>query len=145
MTTSVNHPRLSKTDAASICTFTREYDQYAKEIEERARQLVGEHEISTEAVTPVHLKYCVDYEWIESVLDLGFIDGVTSYNDLNDEKLRAYLTEKAKESTEVVTLDVLDKIVANQLQMNMEDNDARSRIENLFIAYRSLLRRNGLS
>lgn len=145
ITSSVDHPRLSKTDATSIRKFLRSYDQYAKEIEERARQHMKDDSFSGEAVTPVHLKFCVDAEWIESLIELGFIDKISSYDDLTDNDLREYLEEKATESKEVLTLERLDKIAANNLRIDMTDINARSRIENLFISYQSLLRRNGLS
>lgn len=86
--TLVDHPRLTKTDTLSIRTFLRAYDQYSKKIQDRARQLVGKSVVSTEAVTPVHLNVCVDLEWIESLIDLGFMEDVTSYDVLTEELLR---------------------------------------------------------
>lgn len=44
-----------------------------------------------------------------------------------------------------MTIDSLDKLVEDQLRIDMTDKDSRSRIENLFVSYRSLLRRNGLT
>ena len=84
VTTAVEHPRLTKTDAASVRLFLRAYEQYAREVNERARQVVGEDVISTEAAKPVQMKYCVNAEWLESLIDLDFIPNVSSYNSLSD-------------------------------------------------------------
>lgn len=142
---SVDHPRLTKTDATSIRVFLRAYDQYATEVKERAKQLAAKDVVSTEVARPVNLKFCVDAEWIESLIALDFLDDVTTYEELSDTRLRAYLDDKAVESKEVVTLDVLDDLVAKELRINMADSNAQSRIENLFISYHTLLRRHGLS
>lgn len=56
-----------------------------------------------------------------------------------------YLESKAASSKDFVTIDMLDKIVDNHLQIDMAHRDARSRIENLFVCYKSILRRHGLS
>lgn len=34
---------------------------------------------------PVQLNSCVNSEWLESVIDLGFIEKVTEYDDLTDD------------------------------------------------------------
>lgn len=145
LATATSHPRLKKTDASSIRTILRGYDRYAKEIEERARQLVGPDTVFTEAVTPVQLKFCVDAEWIESLIELGFIDGVSLYDDLSKQVLRDYLEKKSEESKNATTIDALGKLVTNNLRIDMTDTNARSRIENLFESYHVLLRRNRLS
>lgn len=96
-------------------------------------------------VTPVQLKFCLDVVWIESLIDLGFIDDVSSYETLTDDQLWTYLDKKSEESKETVTLDTLDDIVSKKLRIKISDSDAESRIENLFVSYHSLLRRHGLS
>lgn len=143
--TTVEHPRLTNTDASSVRSFPRLYDQYSKEIEERARQLLVPDTLSTEAVSPVHLKFLVDADWIEYVIELGFIADVSSYDTLTDEHLRTYLDKQAEESKEVVTIYNLDKLVEYRLHIDMKDSDARSQIKNLFVSYKTLLRSNGLS
>lgn len=62
VTTLVDYPRLSQTDASSIRTLLHAYDQYVKEILERARQLVSNKAISIEKTTAVQLIICVDSE-----------------------------------------------------------------------------------
>lgn len=125
--------------------FLRLYDQYAREVNKRARQLVADDFVSAEVVNPVRLKYCVDSEWLESLIELEFIPDVTSYDELQDSHIGSYLDGKAEESKEVMTISVLDKLVENELRIDMSDKDARSRIETLFMSYNSLLRRNGLA
>lgn len=72
--TAVENPRLTKTDAASIQSFLRDYDQYSREIIERAKRLVGDQVTSTETSKPVQVRSCVNAEWLESVVDLCFIE-----------------------------------------------------------------------
>lgn len=142
--TAIDHPRLIKADAASIRSFLLAYDAYVREVTERARQLTGPDFTSTELTTPVRLQFCVDQEWLESIIDLGLITGVDTFSALSDSTLREYLSLKAEESREVITMEKLDKLVQDELHINMADKDARSRMESLFVSYQSLLRRNGL-
>ena len=142
--TSVDHPRLTATDASSIRVFLRSYDSYVTEVQERARQIV-DSSVSTEPVKPVNLKFCVDAEWLESTVALGFIEPIDTVEQLTDERFRAYLDSKAEESKEVVSLSKLDELVSQELRTDMRDANATSRIQNLFINYMTLLRRHGLS
>lgn len=144
--TAVEHPRLAKTDAASVRLFLRRpNDQYVCIGKERARQIVGQEAISSEAATPLQMKFCVDAEWLGSLIELHFLPEVPSYDEVNDEQLRDYLSKKAEESKNVETIETLDLIVENELHTDMEDKDARSRIQTLFVSFKSLLRRNRLS
>ena len=51
--------------------------------------------ITTEAVLPVALKYCVYQEYPESLLSLGLIPGAETYDNLQDAYLRSYLETEA--------------------------------------------------
>lgn len=144
VTTSVDHPRLVRADAESIRIFLRLYDQYCNEVLERARQ-IGKSSRSTENVRPVNIKFCVDPDYLESLIALNLIPDVKDYDSLTDDTLRAFLDEKAEESREATNLDSLDIIVEQQLRMDMKDRNAKSRMENLFVAYHTILRRNGLA
>ena len=93
LTSTVDHPKLLNTDAASIRSFIRSYDQYAKEVEQRAKQLSATMTISTETITPVSIKFCCDVEWIESLIALSFLK-VATYDDLDDVTLRQYLEDE---------------------------------------------------
>lgn len=145
VSTSVNHPRLIRTDAESIRIFLSAYDQYAKEVSTRALQLLSTGTATSEAVRPVNLKFCVDAEYLQSTIDLGFIDDVDSYDNLNDDVLRAYLYKKGEECKESVNLSTFDSIISKELKMDMSDKNATSRVQNLFVLYHTLLRRNGVS
>ena len=142
--TSVSHLWLLQTDSESVRVFLRLYDQYCKEVLSRPAQRTATGSISTEAVQPVNIKYCVDPEYLESAIALGFIEA-TSYDELSEIDLREHLDQKAQESQETITLETLDEIVDINLRMNKKDKNSKSRMESLFVSYHSLLRRNGLS
>jgi len=134
VTTLVSHPRLLRTDADSIRVFLRLYDQYCCEVVARVQKITQSGTVMTESVRPVNLKYCVDPEYLESVIALGFLKDVDDYESLSDETLRSYLDDKAKQCEEAATLDSLEKVVGAELQMYMTDPDARSRMECLLAA-----------
>ena len=56
----------------------------------------------------MNLSFCVDPNWLESIVSLGFIEGVTTTKELDDSTLRAYLEAEAEESKEVVNIKTLD-------------------------------------
>lgn len=138
-------PRLTNTDAASVRKFPRAYDQYAREVSKRACQLTGQNVISAEATEHVQFKYCVDPEWLESLIGLDLLKGVSSYGSLDDKDIRKYLDGKAQKNRKVFKIDHLDKLVEKELKFDMKGLKSRSRIETLFVYYRSLLRHHGLS
>lgn len=81
---------------------------------------------------PVDLKFCMDVDFLESSIDLGFITNDTSYEDLTDEQVRAFVETRSADSKEVVTLEKLDKIVKNELRTNMKNSNAKARMQDLF-------------
>lgn len=107
--TAVEHPRLTKTDAVSVRLLLRTYKQYARELNVRARQLVGEDVITTEATKSLQIKYCVNAEWLESLINLDFIFNVCSYDAINESQLEQYLTKNAEESKDLVNINSLAK------------------------------------
>lgn len=125
VSTTVNHPHLQTADASSIRVFLCAYDQYVAELQERACQLVGQNAVSTEAVKPVSLKFCVDAEWLESTFALGFINNVTAVEDLTGSEQRGHLMCKARESKKVLSLENLDRIVSQELRTNMRDTNPK--------------------
>lgn len=139
-----DHPRLTNTDASSILVFLRSYDLYAIEVKKRACQIVHE-DVTTGAIKPVNIKFCVDAEWLVSTIALSFPTPVESIDQLTGSRLRAFLESKADESRGGVTLDKLDDIVSHELRINMRDSNATSKIQNLFVPYTTILRRSGLS
>lgn len=142
--TSVSNPRLTSTNASSIRVFLRSYDQYARYITDRAKQLVGKDIVTSEPITPVQLKICVDPDLIQSIIDLDFLPDVSPYDDRTDEPLRTYSDSKTEDSKQVVTLDAPDDLVSAELRTDMSDAFARSRMENVLPSYLSLLRLKGL-
>lgn len=135
---SVDHPRLQNTDAASIRKFLRAYDQYSKEVEQRAKKLSATMTISKETVTLVSVKFWYNVEWIESLIALGFIV-VTNYDELDDKTLRTYIDRESEESKDVLNMNVLDDIINKHLRTNMEDSNAKYRMRNHFVSYHTIL------
>lgn len=140
---SLDHPRLIRTDPESIRSFLRRYDQYSTTVLARANQLTKDN-LTSEAIRPVELKFCVDAEWLESRIALGFLKEATDYATLTDDQVRAFLDKRCKESKKTVTLEQLDRIVAQKLRTNMGNRDAEARMEDLFTDYHTLLQRSGL-
>lgn len=141
----VDHSRLIKTDAASVRLFLRAYEQYEREVTTRVREVTGQDVVSAEAAKPIRLKYCVDTEWLESLIDLDVLTDAISYGQLVNKVLHTYLESKAVKTRKFVTTDQLDKLLDNELQIDMKDLNARSCFETLFVLYRSLMRHQGLS
>lgn len=132
--TAVDSPRLTKKNSISICSFLREYDEYARELKECAQQITGGNLVSTDIEKPVQIKLCVNSEWLESFIDLEFILNADSYDSLEGVTLRNYLDSKASSVKDVVTIDMLDNIVEKNLRINMDEKDARFKTENLFVS-----------
>lgn len=104
LTTSVDHPRLSKTDSKIVRRCFREYDQYSSKVQERAAQLIVSGVLSTETVRSLSSSFfCVDVEYLEALYLLELIpDTPVDYDDLTDEVRRAFLETKAQESKETI-------------------------------------------
>lgn len=106
---SVSNPFLKDTDPASIRVFLKQYDQYCRTVIARAKQLKsteGSSSATTEATLSMQLKCCVDTQHFISCIALGFIDDVTSFDDMTDKQLRTYLDSEAMESKDAVTIDL---------------------------------------
>ncbi len=142
LASTIKHPYLNKNDSESIRVFLRKYDKYVVEIEARAKQLGDE--MSSTTAKPISLVFCVDAEYLESAIALGFIPGVSRSGELTDEKLRSYLEGKATESKDTITLNSLNALVSKNLRTNMHDPSATSRMQSLFIQYHTLLRKHGV-
>lgn len=92
----------------------------------------------------VDIKFSVDVNFLESTISLGFVDNVLSYDDLTDTAVRTFLEESAKEANEVVTLDMINKIVEAELLTNVEKPNSKGRIQDLCTSYHTILHRNVL-
>lgn len=141
--TAVDHPKMSKTDAASIQAFLRDFDQYSRKVTERERHLVREHVTSTESANPVELKFFVSSESVQAVLGVYYIPEVDYYESLSEDEHCELLRSKAVASKDVILIDKLDNIFKDHLRIDMKDKNALSRIENIFVSWKSLLRKFG--
>lgn len=108
-----------------------------------ARQLTNKA-LTTEAVRPVELKFCVEAEFLESSVALDFISDMYHYTQITNEQVPSLIDERCKESKETVTLEQLDTTVLQKLQVYMKNNNAKVRMQDLFSNYRTLLIRNSL-
>ena len=77
MATPIDHPHLRRLDAESARVILRKYGAYCKELTARAAQLAG-GDFTAEPLRPVHIKFCVGSEQLDSALDVEFIEGVES-------------------------------------------------------------------
>ncbi len=102
LTTSLDYPKLLRFDANNVRIFLRAYEVYCSEVLARAAQ-VGSAS-TTVPTRRVNLKFCVDAEYVTSLIYLGFIEGVQSDEKLSDDVLLTYLKSKAEESKDVITL-----------------------------------------
>lgn len=104
---------------------------------------MSDNVIFTQTAKPVQSNLFVITEWFEFLIELGFIPDVSFYNWLQENYLRKSL-KSSKQSEGIVIIDDLHRFVKEKFRINMTDGDAGSRIETLFIYYRTLLRRYGL-
>lgn len=140
---SVDHLRLIAPFPRAFRVFLRQYDQYAKKVMSKALQLTAVDAKTTEPVRLVGLSYCVDTEWLESSINLDYIPGVKSIQELTDGKLHAYLKAEAEEDKDMMTIAKIESIIRREVSMGMSDTSSRSRMKHLFTDYVSALGRNG--
>lgn len=93
----------------------------------------------------VDLKFCIDVDFLESTITLGFIKNMSSCDDLLKKNVRTFLKERAQESKSAVTLQRLDKIVKDEPRKKMKKSDAKARMQDLLASYCTILRRHGLN
>lgn len=139
---SLDHPGLVHTDPGSIRAFLIKHDQYNHAVLACARQLTY-GSLTTEAVTPIDLKYCVDVEFLQANIGLGFLEA-NPHDDLTDDFERAFLEEGGGESKEHINIYQLNKMLAAHLCTNMRNNNAAARMKDLFKSYYALHTRHGL-
>lgn len=88
----------------------------------------------------VNLKFFVDIEILKSTITLDLVPDIASRGFFTDKKLRASSEKEATENQNTVRLPSLNAIIKRELQMDMKNQAASSRMRNLFIHYHSLLR-----
>lgn len=89
---------------------------------------------TTEPITSVIHKFCVDSKITESVLALGFIPDSAGYDTLTDKELNSCLEERLQESQDSVTLETLEK----RVRMAMHLKNACC-MEDVFMSYQRIL------
>lgn len=134
-------------DPEYIRTFLHRYDQYTNNVLAREKQLAttGESTVTNESVRSVNLKFCVDGDFIESSITLGFIDAGTDYNSLTDEQVRKFLDDSCQESKDSMTLESLDAFSDRDLRTVMEITNAATHLQGLFNKYHRILSRHALT
>lgn len=143
---SADHSRLVTTDPESIRSFLRRSEQYSNTVLARAKQLSSSDvsTLTTETVRPADLKFCIDVEFFESFIALGFIETATAYASLRNEQIREFLDGRCEGFKDVVTLEALDSIVKFELRTNMKNSTATACMQDLFRNCHTILSRNGL-
>lgn len=68
-----------------------------------AKKLTKES-LTTEAIQPVHLKFCVDAEYLESRIAMGLIKDVSNYDLLTNTLVREYLDKRSEKYSTTVSL-----------------------------------------
>lgn len=115
--TLLDHPRLTRTNYESICTFLQRYNQNSTTFLARAKQITSES-LSTEAVKPVNHKLCVKVKFLKFSIALELIRDATHHDTVTDQEVRC------NESKDLVTLDKLDKLVQTKLSSDMKNFNA---------------------
>lgn len=141
-------PIIHQTDLASVRAYLKQYGQYyrASAVVARAKQLQsaeGSTTTTTNAVLLMQIKYCVDAQQFTLLIDLGFIDNFKLFDDMTDDQLQAYPHSEAKDSKEVVALEGFDELIEKKLKMHMNNRNSKSRRQELFANYYSVLSRQG--
>lgn len=85
------------------------------------------------------VKFCICKAWLESLVDFDFLEIVTSYKTLSDKDLRLCLEKEAKIVKTIILVDALNKLVAENLKMDMANVDAKARVRDFFASYYELL------
>lgn len=78
-------------------------------------------------------------------MKLKFIAGASYYDELTDTIPRKFLDGLFEDKKRRMPVSQITAIVSSNLHMSIKVQDARARIQMLFIAYRALLKRNGIS
>lgn len=137
--TAVDRSRPTKKNSTSIRYLLREYSPYAREVRERTQYIAFETVLSTHIAKTIQIKFWVNYEQLESAINLSFISSVDSYDDLEDAALRMYLQSRGTCVKDIVISNMLDNIFKEHLQVDMTYNEDLSRIENLSVSNKSII------
>lgn len=140
----IDQSKLESYHSTSIRLFLRWYRHCHKEVVQRATKLGGFNTITDESIFPVELRYCVNADWLDFIIDFGPIVDVLHYDGIHDVQLNINFESKEQEDEDGVTIKALDNFAWNDSRF-VNDSNAGSRIKNLFASFFSSLWRNGLS
>lgn len=110
----------------------------------RAKKIVSNDHVATHVIEPVNPNFCVVVKWLEYIIALSIIRDVPRYEELTNTVLQKYLGTKEEEYKTLVTLIALNNIVGQELGIIMKEDNATSRMENVFISWHTLLHRHSL-
>lgn len=128
----VDHPKLAQTYPESTCRFLSSYGNCVNKIVARATEL-DSNVIDLEATRGVGVKSCLNIEFVNSMIALGWIFSVTSYHNFTNSQLSSYLGAEASKSRAIVTISLLETIVRRAFKIDMKNVDVSSRMRNLFM------------
>lgn len=114
------------------------YENYLRELASRPSQVTSVA-ITTEAVQAIALKYCMEHEYLDSLLTLGFIPGAETHNDLQYANLREYLETQERASKQAITIQKLNRRGKADFKTNRHDKESVGRTHNLLASYHALL------
>lgn len=92
----------------------------------------------TKVARPVSIKFCVDLDFLEYSIVLGFISGEAGYENLTEKQVQWFLNGPSTESTYVMTLEKLDEIVVCDLGANKKTPTETTRMQNLFTNFHKI-------
>lgn len=75
-------------------------------------------------VRPVNPTFCIDADWLESAINLKFVPGADTVEELTKNIPREYFHSNAEASKLTATIESIDKIVEEDLKMKMSDRSA---------------------
>lgn len=81
-------PCPTSTDAASIRDFHRSFDQYVIEMTDWSKKVRHTDVFSAKIVSRLGIKFCIDAEWLKSLIALNFITEVKSVENLPNKSQR---------------------------------------------------------
>lgn len=128
-TLTVEQPRPTETNTATTQRLLERQDQYVNKLQSRALYITSK--VDNKGVWPVNLEFCVDFNFFEPLIDLGFIENVALFAKMTDTQILAFLAGRTKKQKEAVIISNSDNIVAEELQTILEDTD--STVKTLFL------------
>lgn len=125
--------KLTKSESESIRAFLKNYDQYARKVEERPQKNLRVWNISKKVSRSDKLKLCPQSKWVGFVTDLDFLPDTLCYALRSNEALRMYLKEKAAALRPCDSRED-GKVIGNEFSIPHVQHGAHSKMENVVSA-----------